>query len=328
MRPSIVQLALLFICCQQATPQTYSIRTLAGTSYAGDGLPATSAVLLQPEGVAFDAAGNMYIADAADNRVRKVDSTGRISTIAGDGTASSSGLNAPYDVCVDLAGNVYVADLGNARVLKIARNGVTSTVAGGPGARVQLVQPRNVAVDNRGTVYISDFGANRVYQLTTDGVLTHFAGNGEPGISEDGVLAIQSKLSGPAGLAIDIAGNVYVADSGNKRVRRISGGMMTTLRDSAGRPVEFSTVSSVAVDRSLNLYAADGSSVVTRINAFGQIGFVSSNARSVGVDNAGRLYVASGDRVQRVENASITPVAGSGLGAFAGDGGTSIPVAV
>ena len=97
--------------------------------------------------------------------------------------------------------------------------------------------------------------------------------------------------------------------------------MTTFLRDSAGRPVEFSTVSSVAVDRSLNLYAADGSSVVTRINAFGQIGFVSSNARSVGVDNAGRLYVASGDRVQRVENASITPVAGSGLGAFAGDGG-------
>jgi trimeric autotransporter adhesin len=320
-RPSVILSALLVAFCQHAAPQTYTIRTVAGTSYAGDGLPATSAVLLQPEGIAFDALGNMYIADAADNRVRKVDSAGRISTIAGDGSASTSALNAPYDVCVDLAGNVYIADMGNARVLKIARNGVISTVAGGPDAKIALVQPRNVAVDNRGIVYISDFGANRIYQLASDGALTLLAGTGEPGISEDGVLAIQSKLSGPAGLTIDIAGNIYVADSGNKRVRRISAGMMRLLRDSSGRPIEFGTVSSVAVDRSLNVYVADGGSVVTRIGPAGEIGFVSSNARSVSIDNAGRLYTAAGDRVQRVDNASITPIAGSGLGAFAGDGG-------
>jgi uncharacterized protein (TIGR03437 family) len=338
-----VAVCLAFSCSLAA--QTYSARTLAGTSYNGDGNPATAAILVQPEGIAIDALGSVFIADAGDNRVRKIDTTGRISTLAGVGFGGSSGdggpasaarINAPYDVCVDNLGNVYVADLGNGRVRRITPDGKISTFAGGgilgadplnprPATEVQLIQPRNVAVDARGTVYISDFGANRIYQVTSDGKLTHLAGTGEAGTSEDGLAATRSKLSGPAGIAVDVGGNVYVADSGNQRVKRIYAGTMMTVRDTAGRPVEFATPTSVAIDRSGELHVADGSNIVHHIKLGGEIGFVSFPAKTIAFDSTGKMYAAANGQVQRLDIAIgahqvISKIAGSGSGGFSGDG--------
>src|SRR5579863_10369265 len=141
---------------------SYTIDTVAGSSAVGDGGPATAAALSDAEGVAVDSAGNIYIADANDHRIRKIANDGTISTVAGDGfpgftgdggPASAARLNTPYGIAVDRAGNLYIADLGNNRVRKIGPDGVIVTV---PGTDA-LLSPRNVALDPAGNLYISEF---------------------------------------------------------------------------------------------------------------------------------------------------------------------------
>ncbi|MGH9631691.1 MAG: hypothetical protein ACRD7E_25575, partial [Bryobacteraceae bacterium] len=160
---------------QQDRQPTYTISTVAGGTFAGDGGAATSAILVQPEGIAVDARGNVYVADAGDHRVRRISPDGIIRTIAGDGTAGFRGdggpaeqsqLSAPYGLCLDSAGNLYIADLGNARIRKISPDGKISTVAGGgsvtpggsveghPATEARFSTPRNVAVDGLGNRYI------------------------------------------------------------------------------------------------------------------------------------------------------------------------------
>ena len=156
-----------------APPISYVIQTVAGSENTGDGGPALAAALGQPEGIAVDNAGNIFIADAAGNRVRKVAPDGTIETFAGAGTAGFSGdggpasaaeLNQPYGLALDREGNLYIADLGNARVRKVSNDGTIQTVAGGgslpaanagqggPATSAQLMQPRNVTVDAAGAL--------------------------------------------------------------------------------------------------------------------------------------------------------------------------------
>src|ERR1700682_5981705 len=187
---------------------TSVIHTVAGTDFVGDGGQATSAILRQAEGIALDGHGNLYVADADDNRVRKISVGGIIQTLAGTGAAGFGGdggpagraqLNHPYGLAVDQSGNVYVADLGNARVRRIASDGTISTVAGGGAAAVpvsgiaalsvKLNAPRNLALDRDGNLYISDFGSSQVYRVTAGGTLTVFAGTGNAGAAGDGGLA-------------------------------------------------------------------------------------------------------------------------------------------
>jgi len=178
-------------------PVIYSIQTVAGSDSNGDGGPALNALLSQAEGIAVDRLGNIYVADAADNRVRKITPDGNIQTIAGSGVAGFAGdggpaaqavLNQPYGLAVDSSGNLYIADLGNARVRKISAGGSIQTVAGGGGTaaggsvsaaavNVQLLEPRNVAIDSGGLLYISDFAAHTVYKVSPGGVLSTFAGH-------------------------------------------------------------------------------------------------------------------------------------------------------
>ena len=197
-----------------------NIFTYAGNgnaSYFGDGLAARLASVNQPEGVALDAAGNIYIADTLDNAVRKVGPDGVITTIAGYGTpgfngdggpANKAALDHPRGVAVDSSGAVYIADTGNNRVRKIDFLGNISTVQDG------LSGPRGVAVDSAGTLYIADTGHNQVLRGGTV-----IAGTGGCCYSGDGGLAAAARLNAPWGIAVDAAGNIYVADSGNSAVR-------------------------------------------------------------------------------------------------------------
>ena len=261
------------------------INTVAGNgagAFSGDGGPATSASLFRPWGVATDAAGNIYIADDFNNRLREV-SNGVISTLAGTGVAAYAGDGGaataaeiwnPVDVTYDGAGNVYFADLSNHRVRKIS-NGKITTVAGngnsassgdgGPATSAGLT-PTGIALDSAGNLYIVDGPNNRVREVS-GGVITTIAGNGTLGFSGDGGLAVSAELNQPNGVAIDGAGNIYIADTNNHRIRKISGGVISTVAGNGqaryGGDGAAATAASlyypwaVLVDGAGNLYIAD-----------------------------------------------------------------------
>jgi uncharacterized protein (TIGR03437 family) len=201
------------------------ITTVAGNGtpgYSGDNGPATSAKLYGPKGVAVDSAGNLYIADTSNQRIRKV-LNGVIATAAGNGPdlygnggysgdngpATSARLNQPWGVAVDFAGNLFIADYGNNRIRKVS-NGVITTA-------INWSYPQGVAVDAAGNLFIAD-NYGRISKLS-NGVITTVAGTGMQGFSGDNGPATGAQLSGPAGVAVDAAGNVYVADFGNNRIR-------------------------------------------------------------------------------------------------------------
>ena len=175
----------------------YGIGTTAGSAFLGDGGPATAAQIGIIQGVAADRLGNLYLADTSHNRVRKISTTGTITTVAGTGTAGFGGdggpatnaqLNLPYGVAVDLAGDVYIADLNNNRVRRVGTDGNITTYAGsggegssgdgGPATQAQMLEPRNVAVDSAGNLYISEFGGHRVRKVASDGTISTAAGTG------------------------------------------------------------------------------------------------------------------------------------------------------
>jgi len=214
----------------------YRITTVAGSAKTGDGGPATLAQIGNIQGVALDRLGNTYLSDTDHSLVRKIDAKGIITTIAGIGAPGFSGdggpaatavLNMPYGIAADLAGNVYIADLGNQRVRRIAADGTMSTVAGtgvkgslgdgGLATNAQLMSPRNVAVDAAGNLYISEFEGHRIRRVTPDGKISTIAGTGVAGFRGDGGLAANAAIGFPAGLAVDRAGNLYLADSQNHR---------------------------------------------------------------------------------------------------------------
>jgi sugar lactone lactonase YvrE len=220
------------------------ISTIAGTGspgFSGDGGPAVAAQLNQPLGVAVDVQGNLYIADTLNQRIRKVDLFGRISTIAGTGSNGFSGDGGPavqaqlsrvVGLAVDFFGNVYAADVDNNRIRKIDPLGRITTVAGsaaggfaGDGRRAtaaQLNQPRDVAVDGLGQLYIADTSNNRIRRVNLSGIISTVAGNGEAGFSGDGRVATEASLNFPRGVAMDQAGQVYIADMMNNRIRMVN----------------------------------------------------------------------------------------------------------
>ena len=225
------------------------ITTVAGNGtwgFSGDGGAAISAQLNGTAGVAVDDAGKLYIADWANNRIRRVDSGGGITTVAGNGTQGFSGdggaatgaaLNGPVGVAVDGAGNLYIADSNNHRIRKVDSGGVITTVAGngtagysgdgGAATGAELNWPRGVAVDAAGTPYIADEVNNRIRQVDSGGIITTVAGDGTPGFSGDGGVATSAALWFPSGVAADAAGNLYIVDGGNNRIRRLSEGTAT-----------------------------------------------------------------------------------------------------
>jgi uncharacterized protein (TIGR03437 family) len=318
----VLRLALVLAFCPALFAQVsgYLIFTVAGTTtpgFSGDNGPAASARLDQPHGVAVDADGNLYVADTDNSRIRKV-SNGVITTVAGTGAegfggdsgpATSAQLNDPAGVAVDSAGNLYIAD--NGRIRKVS-NGVITTVAGGglsladniPATSAQI-GPYGVAVDSAGNLYVADLPNNRVRKVS-NGVITTVAGNGTQGFSGDGGPATSAQLHDPEGVAVDSAGNLYIADTFNQRIRRVSNGVIST----------------VAGNGFGGLYSSGGFSGDNGPGVGAELG----QPNGVGVDAAGNVYVADtlNSRVRKISNGVITTVAGSGTPGFSiGSGGAA-----
>ncbi|MFJ9582423.1 NHL domain-containing protein [Streptomyces acidicola] len=241
------------------------ISTVAGTGAAGsggDGGLATAAPLHGPFGVAVDSTGVLYIAECNGNRVRKVTTDGKISTVAGTGAAGFSGDNGraasaqlknPYAVAVDGADLLYIVDYGNHRVRKVSADGKISTVAGtgaagfsgdnGAATSAQLHFPTGMVVDSSGTLYIADYSNHRVRKVTTDGKISTVAGTGAAGFSGDEGPAASAQLKNPFGVAVDCVDTLYIADHANHRIRKIASPKMAGLPDS-GTVVSWTNVRS------------------------------------------------------------------------------------
>lgn len=306
--------------------QTGIITTVAGTGdngFSGDEGAATAAALNHPISVAMDAAGNLFVADRDNFRIRKVDAqTGVISTVAGQGTAGFSGdgeaatdarIRRPAGVMVDGSANLYIADSLNRRIRQVDLDqGNITTVAGkgdyefpGDGSlatTILLRDPESVTIDEAGDVYISDTFHQRVYRLAlATGLITAVAGNGQSGYHGDGVLATDTSLSQPVGLSIDRQGTVFIADRDNNRIRRVEAG---------------SGIITTVAGNGVNGFSGDGSQAVAA-----SIG----RPEGVAVDDQGNLYI--GDtfnhriRFVQISTGIITTVAGTGNLGDSGDGG-------
>lgn len=307
------------------TGSAQTIFTFAGSSstgYSGDGGPASNARLGLPTGVTMDGNGNLYIADQNEQRIRKVDAFGIITTVAGNGgtggysgdgmAATASMLNWPEGVAADKAGNIYIADQYNQRVRKVDVAGIITTIAGagsigysgdgGPATDASLYNPADVGVDTSGNVYFVEQDNHVIRRVSTSGIITTYAGNGTLGYSGDGGPATAAQLNYPQGLAVDTEGNVYIADFYNKRIRKVNtAGIITTVAGNG-----------------LGGYTGDGGpATAAGIN----------NPSAVTIDKQGNIYMTDYYNyvVRKVSSAgTINTVAGNGTYGYSGDGGLAL----
>ncbi|NOQ80294.1 MAG: hypothetical protein GQ546_12955, partial [Gammaproteobacteria bacterium] len=296
------------------------ITTVAGTGdygYSGDGGEATQAQLDMPYGLTTDSAGNLYIADTYNNRIRKVTPEGIISTIAGTGEYGYSGdgglavqaqLDSPYDLTIDNAGNLYIADTYNYRIRKVTPEGIISTIAGtgdygfsgdgGLATQAQLDDPHGISIDAAGNLYIADTYNNRIRKVTPEGIISTIAGTGSYGFSGDGGFATQAQFDEPWALTIDSAGNLYIADVYNNRIRKVSPeGIITTVAGTG------------------NYGDGGDGGLATQAQLDEPYGLT--------MDSAGNLYIADvyNNRIRKVSpEGIISTIAGTGDFGYSGDG--------
>ncbi|MFE9898412.1 NHL repeat-containing protein, partial [Streptomyces sp. NPDC005529] len=257
--------------------------------FNGDNQPATTAQLNYPRGLTVDAHGNLYTTDTDNERIRKVDTHGTITTVAGTGQrgfngdnqpATTAQLASPWDVAVDAHGNLYTTDTYNHRIRKVDLQGTISTVAGTgqrgfngdnqPATTAQLNYPRGLTVDAHGNLYITDTDNERIRKVDTHGTIATVAGTGQRGFNGDNQPATTAQLASPWDVAVDAHGTLYIADTYNERVRRVDAwGTITTVAGSGeeagqlagdGEPLSMAFLKrpcSLAFDSPGNLYIAD-----------------------------------------------------------------------
>ena len=321
-----IGLAALAACaavCQAQPNSTYTISTYAGNGTRGfaDASSATGGELAGPARAALDSGGSLYIADQGNQRIRQVQPSGSISTIAGNGTAGYSGdghaaisaeLYNPFGVIVDGSGNYYIADTYNDVVRKVTSGATISTIAGindeGPGysgdggaaTSAQLFQPSGLALDSSGNLYIADTANDVIRMVTSGGTITTIAGNNQQTYAGDGGPAVKAGLNSPSAVAVDSAGNIYIADSGNHRIRKISNGIITT----------------VAGTGTAGFSGDGGPAIAAKLN----------RPLDVAVDSSGNLYIADNlnSRIRVVlASGAIETIAGNGSFGYTGDGGAA-----
>ncbi|MBO9540875.1 SMP-30/gluconolactonase/LRE family protein [bacterium] len=363
-------------CVRKVTPGG-TISTVAGSGvggYGGDGGQAVAANLYYPNAVSVDAAGNLYIADGTNYRVRTVSAAGVITTLAGTGSNSYGGdglqatiaqMKGPSDAALDAAGNLYVAEYQNHVIRKVTPEGIVSTVAGtgtlgfsgdgGPATSAQLYNPTSIALDGAGNLYIADYWNHRVRKVS-GGTVTTVAGTGDYGYSGDGEQAVNAQLYGPRGLALDGAGNLYIADALNNRIRKVdAAGIITTVAGTGAAGFSgdgFQATSAklnapydVALDGAGNCYIADyNNHCIRKVTPGGGISTVAgssigysgdggpatlaqlSRPRNVALDIAGHLFItdSGNNRIRKVDTTGvISTIAGTGTVASTGDGGAA-----
>jgi streptogramin lyase len=343
------------------------VTTLAGGGAQGstDGT-GTSARFSEPRGVAVDSSGNVYVADYGNSTIRKITSAGVVTTLAGtagsvgstDGSGTAARFRGPNGIAVDSSGNVYVADTDNRTIRKITSAGVVTTLAGsatssgstdGTGTAARFAEPRGVTVDAAGTLYVVDYDAYTIRQITSAGVVTTFAGTAAAAGSTDAT-GTAARFYSPTGVTVDSSGNVYVADTSNNTIRKItSAGVVTTLAGLAGRSssvdatgtsARFEDPYATAVDNAGNVYVADATDhTIRKITPAGVVTTLAGSAGSFGstdgtgtaarfwgpqgiaVDGAGTVYVAdtNNNTIRKITPAGVvTTLAGS-----AGSGGAT-----
>jgi len=271
-----------------------NISTIAGNGtdgFSGDGGPAINAMLDEPQGVAVDSLGNVYIADAGNDRIRKVDLDGNITTIAGNGTADYTGdgglaiaatLNDPLGILVDSQDNILIVDRANSAIRKIDATGIINTVVGdgsgdysfsgdgGPATNATLFWPWDIALDNDGNLYIADTYNYRIRKVGTDGIINTIGGTGSNVYTADGSLATESNMPDTRGIAVDLLGNIYLSESRNHLLRKIgTDGILSTVAGTMyaaddyagdGGPAEDATIYysyGIVVDSSYSIFIVD-----------------------------------------------------------------------
>jgi sugar lactone lactonase YvrE len=304
----------------------YNIVTVAGqgndVGFGGDGGPAVSAELFYPYGASVDSFGNIFIADKVNNRIRKVDTNGIITTIAGvgpsaangsysgdSGAATNANLNFPIGIAVDGTRNLFIADSWNNRIRKVDTNGIITTVAGtnssgfsgdgGAATSAKLNNPSTVFVDSSGNLLLADTGNNRIRRIDTNGIITTIAGTNAVGYSGDGGTATNAMLTGPNGVAADGFGNYYIADTTNNCIRKIDiNGIITTFAGNG--TAGYSGDGGAATNASLNQPYG------VAVDAYGQVFFADYNNSRIRVVNASGI---------------ITTLVGNGTAGYSDGGG-------
>jgi len=329
---------LLSSCKKKSNDNPTPITPGIVTTFAGSGSigstngSSTTASFHSPTGIGIDAQGNLYVSDVNNNIIRKITAAGIVSTFAGsgvqglgDGPASTANFNIPSGIAIDASGNVYVADSYN-NIIRQISGGIVNTYAGiagsggkgnGSASNAYFLRPSGLAVDASGNLYVSDSGNNLIRKITPAGNVTTFAGSGVNGHTDGTGTA--ASFDSPAGITIDASGNIYVSDSGNNLIRKItSGGVVSTLAGSGaagssngtGSAATFYGPQGITVDASGNVYVVDtGNNLIRKVTASGVVTTLAGSGKEGSTNGTGTdasFYVPIGITIDAVGNLYVT----------------------